>query len=122
MSQVVLGVVDYMFESESCTPSMQNLIDKFFGFEIMQFTVTALFNFYYHYRVFKDVEMSVALEDESVDAKKPQERFNGSFALNLSGSAPGMKDKFRYKRNLRQKTSAHKNKRRNINDYILKYN
>ena len=108
--QLALGLSDYKFECDNCSTAMQPLINKFFAFEMIQFTITALFNFFYHYRVFKDVEMSVALEDESVDAKKPQEKFNGSFALNLSGSGPSMKDKFRYKRNLRQRSSAVKNK------------
>lgn len=110
IAQLTLGSLDYMFESDACTPNMQPLINKFFAFEIIQFMITALFNFFYHYRVFKDVEMSIALEDESVDAKKTQEKFNGSFALNLSNLGPSMKDKFRYKRTLRQKGSATKNK------------
>lgn len=108
--QLGLGAADYVFESTTCTQILHPLINRFFALEVIQFTVTAIFNFYYHYRVFKDVEMSVALEDESEDAKKPRDKFNGSFALNLSGSGPCMKDKFRYKRTLRQRGSATKKK------------
>lgn len=115
--QIALASMDYYIETTSCSNSIKNFINIFLLIEMFQFVGTLAFNTFYHYRVYQEIEMSVAFEEESEDGDAKEGRFNGSFALNLSRSEPSSKEKFRYKRKIRYRSG--KKKKTEIEEPIM---
>lgn len=88
----------------SCSQEMFWRVACLFGTELVQMFGMCLANLMYHFKICREFEMSVALDEESGDkGNKKEEQFNGSFALNLSKMSKSNKDKLKYRRRTRAK-------------------
>ena len=86
----------------SCSQEMFWRVVALFGTELVQMFGMCLANLMYHFKICREFEMSVALDEESGEkGNKKEEQFNGSFALNLSKMSKSNKDKLKYRRRTR---------------------
>lgn len=108
---VAIAFAFYNLTRCSCNANMHLQAGLTFLLQLVQIAVMGVFNFIYYYRIFKEIEISIALDDESVDknktCEKKEEQFNGSFALNLSNIGKN-REALKYKRRCRNRGSAKK--------------
>ena len=91
----------------SCDRSLRLQLGLNFLIELTQIIMMAFLNVVHYFKIFKEIEISIALDDESVDKNQEirEERFNGSFALNLSKLGNTRKETLKYKRKHRVRTA-----------------
>ena len=82
----------------SCNNQMFSKIMLLFTLQFLQTFAMCLANLLYHFKICREFEMSIALDEESVDRNKKEENFNGSFGLNLSKMSKSNRDKLKYKK------------------------
>ena len=82
---VFLSGVFYLTKC-SCDRNFRLQVGLNFIFQLLQVVGMAVFGAVHYFKIFREIEMSIALDDDSVDKNHEQraDKFNGSFALNLS--------------------------------------
>lgn len=88
----------------TCSTNMFLRVATIFGIQFIQITGMCTANLIYHFKICREFEISIALDEESCEkSKRKEEQFNGSFALNLSKISKSNKDKLKYRRRTRTK-------------------
>lgn len=103
--QIAFAGMMFFLECSYCSQDMMYLCKIFAAYQIIQFSACVGMSLYYHHRVHSDFDFSAAL-DEEASAKVPkEEKFNGSFALNLSKNGKSSRELFRYKKKIVKRTA-----------------
>jgi hypothetical protein len=99
ITQLFFACVFFVGEKNCCSSNLESNMYYLLIVESFQFILQFMISFYFLARIRKDYELTIALDEESVKNKeKNEDKFNGSFALNLSLTAPSAKENFSYKR------------------------
>jgi len=89
------------FSKSSCGAPLFWRISLLFVLQLAQVFGMSLANFLYLFKICREFEISVALDEEGQTSKKREDQFNGSFALNLSKFSKSNKDRLKYRRRAR---------------------
>ena len=117
-TQLFFSVFFLTGEKKTCGKKMFFKIKILLILEITQYISQLFFSLYFLNKIKKEYEMSIALDEESIKKSKNlknKEKFNGSFLLNLSLTAPSAKEEMRYKRK-KKYTPRKKSNKFNIYD------
>lgn len=89
------------FAKSSCGSPLFWRVSFLFGLQLLQVFGMSVANFLYLFKICREFEISVALDEEGQTSKKREDQFNGSFALNLSKFSKSNKDRLKYRRRAR---------------------